>query len=157
MAEFKKNNRVSGPRARAFTKRSSAPFPSKELFDAECNSCHNRCQVPFRPNGKKPVYCANCFTKNAPKPAYTSSFHSDSRARPQRSSAPALPDRQLEELKREVQAIHATLQELVTTVGTLNRAAALTREIQKHVPAAAETEKAAPKKKAVAVKKTAKK
>ena len=34
---------------------------SGEKYDAVCATCGNKCQVPFRPNGKKPVYCSNCF------------------------------------------------------------------------------------------------
>jgi len=43
-----------------------------QLFDAVCSNCGNKCQVPFRPSGTKPVYCKNCFgtpreTLSAPK------------------------------------------------------------------------------------------
>ncbi len=34
-----------------------------EMFDAVCDECKRPCQVPFRPNGDKPVYCKNCFDK----------------------------------------------------------------------------------------------
>jgi CxxC-x17-CxxC domain-containing protein len=40
------------------------PFSREEngqKFDATCAECGKPCQVPFRPNGKKPVYCSNCF------------------------------------------------------------------------------------------------
>lgn len=33
-----------------------------EMFPATCDSCHRQCEVPFRPNGSKPVYCDNCFS-----------------------------------------------------------------------------------------------
>lgn len=33
------------------------------LHQAECASCHEMCEVPFKPNGRKPVYCGNCFRK----------------------------------------------------------------------------------------------
>ncbi|HEX7724350.1 MAG TPA: CxxC-x17-CxxC domain-containing protein [Candidatus Paceibacterota bacterium] len=36
----------------------------KEMFTATCASCGKPCEVPFRPNGKKPVYCNDCFAKN---------------------------------------------------------------------------------------------
>ena len=36
---------------------------SGEKFDAICASCGKKCQVPFHPNGKKPVYCSDCFGK----------------------------------------------------------------------------------------------
>jgi CxxC-x17-CxxC domain-containing protein len=38
-------------------------FGDKRMFDAVCGKCGNKCQVPFRPTGDKPVYCSNCFDK----------------------------------------------------------------------------------------------
>lgn len=35
-----------------------------ELFKTTCASCGNTCEVPFKPNGKKPVYCKACFVQN---------------------------------------------------------------------------------------------
>lgn len=37
---------------------------SKQMFDAVCAQCGNNCQVPFKPNGRKPVMCSNCFVKD---------------------------------------------------------------------------------------------
>jgi CxxC-x17-CxxC domain-containing protein len=34
-----------------------------ELFDATCSNCGKACQLPFRPNGSKPVLCRDCFGK----------------------------------------------------------------------------------------------
>lgn len=36
---------------------------SNQMFDAVCTECGQKCQVPFRPTGDKPVYCTNCFAK----------------------------------------------------------------------------------------------
>ena len=33
------------------------------MFDAVCAQCSSQCQVPFKPNGRKPVLCGNCFGK----------------------------------------------------------------------------------------------
>lgn len=33
----------------------------KPMHDATCASCGTDCKVPFRPNGRKPVLCSNCF------------------------------------------------------------------------------------------------
>lgn len=33
----------------------------KPLFKAVCAKCGKSCEVPFRPNGEKPVYCRDCF------------------------------------------------------------------------------------------------
>ncbi len=32
-----------------------------EMHEAVCAGCGKTCEVPFRPNGKKPVYCKECF------------------------------------------------------------------------------------------------
>lgn len=34
----------------------------REMFSATCATCGREAQVPFRPNGSKPVYCSECFT-----------------------------------------------------------------------------------------------
>jgi CxxC-x17-CxxC domain-containing protein len=33
----------------------------KEMFDAVCAKCGAGCQVPFKPNGRKEVFCSKCF------------------------------------------------------------------------------------------------
>ncbi|MEB3205737.1 MAG: CxxC-x17-CxxC domain-containing protein [Vampirovibrionales bacterium] len=33
----------------------------REFFDAVCSGCGANTQVPFRPDGRKPVYCKPCF------------------------------------------------------------------------------------------------
>lgn len=32
-----------------------------EMHKATCANCGKSCEVPFRPNGEKPVYCSDCF------------------------------------------------------------------------------------------------
>ena len=34
----------------------------REMFSATCSNCGREAQVPFRPNGLKPVYCSDCFS-----------------------------------------------------------------------------------------------
>ena len=41
----------------------SRGFAKPELHNATCAECGNACQVPFKPNGRKPIYCSNCFKK----------------------------------------------------------------------------------------------
>jgi CxxC-x17-CxxC domain-containing protein len=33
------------------------------MFKATCASCGNIAEVPFKPNGSRPVYCRDCFKK----------------------------------------------------------------------------------------------
>lgn len=37
----------------------------RQMFDAVCAGCGINTQVPFQPNGSKPVYCRECFQKNS--------------------------------------------------------------------------------------------
>ncbi len=68
--------RASGPRK---------PFvahEASERFKATCSECHAVCEVPFRPNGKKPVYCRNCFNgkEDAPVGSATSGYRREASA-----------------------------------------------------------------------------
>lgn len=33
----------------------------KESFKATCADCGSNCTVPFKPNGRKPILCSDCF------------------------------------------------------------------------------------------------
>lgn len=33
----------------------------KTMFKAICSDCGKECEVPFKPNGSKPVFCRDCF------------------------------------------------------------------------------------------------
>ncbi len=35
----------------------------RPMFDAVCDTCGKRFELPFRPTGDKPVYCNECFDK----------------------------------------------------------------------------------------------
>ncbi|MFN8615256.1 MAG: CxxC-x17-CxxC domain-containing protein [Vampirovibrionales bacterium] len=38
-------------------------YNERPLFDVICSECNAPTQVPFKPNGTKPVYCRNCFKR----------------------------------------------------------------------------------------------
>lgn len=38
-------------------------FGDKRRYEAICDKCGNKCEVPFRPTSGKPVYCNQCFEK----------------------------------------------------------------------------------------------
>ena len=79
-----------------------------ELFSATCAGCGVACQVPFRPNGKKPVYCKACFDRNNggdERPSY-------------RSEAPRAPQgSELQEIKRNIDALHAKVDAIMKKLG----------------------------------------
>jgi CxxC-x17-CxxC domain-containing protein len=35
----------------------------RQMYDVTCDQCGVQTQVPFKPNGAKPVYCRDCFRK----------------------------------------------------------------------------------------------
>ncbi|MBI4174209.1 MAG: DNA-directed RNA polymerase, partial [Candidatus Aenigmarchaeota archaeon] len=35
----------------------------REMHKVTCADCGNEAEVPFKPDGKRPVYCRDCFNK----------------------------------------------------------------------------------------------
>ncbi|RQW81225.1 MAG: hypothetical protein EHM14_01895 [Methanothrix sp.] len=38
----------------------------REMTDVTCSKCGKQTQVPFKPDGSRPVYCSECYQKNKP-------------------------------------------------------------------------------------------
>ena len=81
MKNFKKSGTFArkgfAARGSAGAKRGAPAFGHRqyeegERFQAVCNECGATCEVPFRPNGKKPVYCRNCFKGKEDMPVRSS-------------------------------------------------------------------------------------
>ena len=88
------------------------PMGAPQLFEAVCAACGQKTEVPFRPNGRKPVYCRECFRQDdhAPQPSFDrGSFDRPKFApRPSFAAAPAGGDgvaAQLAELNAKVDRI----------------------------------------------------
>lgn len=45
-----------------------------QLFKATCTTCGKPCEVPFKPDGQKPVLCRDCFTSKNSSPTGNDSF-----------------------------------------------------------------------------------
>ena len=88
---------------------------SREMFKANCASCGEVCEVPFRPNGTRPVYCSNCFVKDSP--AGNRPPRRDFGQRPSfERSAPQVPrpDQAFNDLKAELRVVNKNLERLIT-------------------------------------------
>jgi CxxC-x17-CxxC domain-containing protein len=35
-----------------------------QMHPATCAKCNTSCEVPFKPNGRKPIYCSDCFVRD---------------------------------------------------------------------------------------------
>ena len=57
-----------------------------ELFSTTCSACKKSCEVPFRPNSDKPVYCSACFGKKNSDDARDERGDSRSEFRPRNDS-----------------------------------------------------------------------
>lgn len=152
MPDFKKNTRFSGGPRKSFDRGGSRPpFKGgrdfggpKQMFDAECSNCHKMCQVPFRPNGTKPVFCRDCFNPEESPRSSGDRFERKSFA-PSRSSAPRpQEDRRIDDLKRQMDTMNATLERIAGLLEKSNRAADLSSELEKYKEKPAK--KVAPKK-----------
>jgi len=47
--------------------RSSGPPREREMHKVTCAECGKETEVPFKPDGTRPVYCRECFQKRKPK------------------------------------------------------------------------------------------
>lgn len=127
MPDFKKNSKFGGGgRSGGFARPSFAGArrggrdfgrPQTELFTATCNNCSAACEVPFRPNGTKPVYCKNCFVRNDEPRAEGRSYEKRSfnEQRPTRApSATSASDPRIGAMQNELKEVHAKLDLLIT-------------------------------------------
>ncbi len=39
----------------------------RQMFKAVCADCKQETEVPFKPDGERPVYCRDCYAKRKPK------------------------------------------------------------------------------------------
>jgi CxxC-x17-CxxC domain-containing protein len=39
----------------------------REMHKISCSECGKEAEVPFKPDGTRPVYCRDCFQKHRPK------------------------------------------------------------------------------------------
>lgn len=45
----------------SYRERSSRP--AREMYKATCADCGKECEVPFKPDPSRPVYCRECWAK----------------------------------------------------------------------------------------------
>ena len=143
----------------------------KEMFPAKCSECGRSCEVPFRPNGEKPVFCNDCFSAQkesqsgnfAPKPRFDKPRF-DRNDRPQRdfgpTARPVAPvmdernNRRIDELKAQVAGLSAQMKEVLAIIG--NKPAVVVPVAKAKEVTPVKTKKPVPVVKKVAAKKAVK-
>ncbi len=124
-----------------------------QLYKATCTTCGKSCEVPFKPNGTKPVLCRDCFASKNPAPAQNTFTRSETTPRPENGALKA----QLAALEAKVERIIELLEEVTKKVTNL---APQTPKVVNSIEVAKSDEVVAtktPKTKAKAEKKTVKK
>jgi CxxC-x17-CxxC domain-containing protein len=107
---------------------SRGPKADQEMFPATCTSCGRSCEVPFRPDGQKPVLCRECY-------AAKNSFDAGGVKRPERpvnkftpkpersfgaapKAAPQVADAQVARLAKQIDALEAKLNRILELIET---------------------------------------
>ena len=96
------------------------------IYKTICDTCHQACEVPFKPNGKKPVFCDACF-KHMREPSATEGAYVRRKDKtifdaPENFVQPVNPltgtyapsqEVRIAELKRELSSANAKLDKLI--------------------------------------------
>lgn len=92
-----------------------------QMFSATCANCGNATEVPFRPDGSRPIYCRDCFAKQDGRGDAAPRRDAPRFERRDRDAAPraAAPDKRIDELMREVASLGHKLDALVKMVGQM--------------------------------------
>ena len=123
MANFKQGGGFGGDRGKrsfggkpSFNRGSNRGSAPAQMFSATCATCHQTCEVPFRPNGEKPVYCHDCFRKTSndfsarPERKFSSSNFSN--AKPMMVEK----DKRIDELKKQLDLVNSKLDNLIEII-----------------------------------------
>ena len=119
MAAFKKSGGFKKPSfGRSSGGRDSRPH---QMYSATCAKCRKSCEVPFRPNGEKPVLCRDCFggSRDAsprsqggptPRPFQKREFT------PASSFRPAGGESRIDELARQIAAMNKKIDTMLAII-----------------------------------------
>lgn len=74
----------------------------REMYKVTCADCGKETEVPFKPDGSKPVYCSECFAKRR------GTFSGRQRRAPPEKTGSDMMDL-IEEIRADVKAIKAKM------------------------------------------------
>ncbi len=157
---FKRNDRGGGGFKPNFQKKSWGGDRGGDrevtMHQARCSNCGKDCEVPFRPTQGKPVFCKECFSKEAhggddraPRRDFDSRNDRPRREFEPRRHDGARPDFRAErpensnnDLKKQLEMLTVKLDRLIQSVENLNRTKPmLPKEVAAEAPKADEKKK----------------
>jgi CxxC-x17-CxxC domain-containing protein len=140
MRDFKKRNSFGADRREGggggfrkpggFQRTDGRSFERSQMYPAVCGKCNKACEVPFKPNGQRPVYCSDCFGSMKEGGASTGGFapKRDFSAPRRDYDAPAIAtpvmkveDSRINDLRRQMDGINSKLDRLIESVAILSR------------------------------------
>lgn len=134
MNAFKRNSKFGSKRSGDKpTFRHTGARSQSTMYPAVCSKCGNACEVPFRPDGQRPVSCKNCFVNTTPedrgarfdRPERSYDAPRPSFRLPAQAGAPvapvavAKPDPRIDEIQRNIVKIQAQLERIIVSIATL--------------------------------------
>lgn len=126
-------------------------FGPREMFSATCAECGKPCEVPFRPNGEKPVYCNVCFGKNKPNQSGVGQNFSrnDFKPTPQAPGGQSfggtvkIDGAQMGEIRDQLQNLNAKIEKLIAAINPKAEKSSIA--VEKSAPASSVAKKSAKK------------
>lgn len=95
------------------------------MFHATCADCGKDCEVPFKPNGSKPVFCSWCFKKDGnDEPRKNDRFDSRDSRKPSFGGSATADNKSNEQIIDHLKHINIKLEAILKalTVNTVTRA-----------------------------------
>lgn len=121
MKDFKKSNsfgkRDFGARPSFASRRTPgfgahvSPLRPGEAHKTTCDGCHAPCEVPFVPNGKKPVYCRNCYKGKETTTSFTGQPFSH-------AAEPRMGDASASDMQKQFSTLNTKLDRLISIIET---------------------------------------
>ncbi|HBU27996.1 TPA: hypothetical protein DEB00_02660 [Candidatus Uhrbacteria bacterium] len=102
-------------------KRDGQSSGKPDMHRATCDECRASCEVPFKPNGKKPVLCSDCFRKDdGGRPSYGHSERSDRSDRFEKPSfRSAAPSADNGEVVKQLKALNSKMDQLLDAIANM--------------------------------------
>jgi len=99
------------------------------MHRATCVECRANCEVPFKPNGKKPVLCSDCFRKDdGGRPNFEKSDRYDRPERSDRSDRyekpsfrSAAPSNDNGEVVKQLKALNDKMDQLLGAIANMEQ------------------------------------
>ncbi|MFA6160679.1 MAG: CxxC-x17-CxxC domain-containing protein [Patescibacteria group bacterium] len=97
------------------------------MFRATCSECGNSCEVPFKPNGSKPVFCNDCFRRDEnPSPRRFEgagerrpSFNSDAPKQSYGGGSNSQDSKEILYLKEQIKVANTKLDNILKALSTV--------------------------------------